>query len=320
MTRSFMGLKIDDKGGITYHGPTSLFNLPSDPHKHKPDSISSIDSDAHRRERLVNNAWHQRAMENLSDIPVSPPQIIMDDSAENELWVPFDSPHGSDWKYPPATAHSTSCFMSACRLSVIFNEILIHMYDPLLENTEAEMQECLQTQDPAMRLWWEQLPPHLKIELSAMPELAPPSHIVTMNVYIAATIFLLQVQATPEDQQAVRKLSFCVRALHQAKTVNPGFSTPQQQPPPPMPQPMPDVQMPTDIPITETVYPASFEIPAQQSPYEPEQLFQTPWADNMNPNAMAVDRGVFEALSSFEPLSVRVGAIYESGNNPQNFG
>jgi hypothetical protein len=65
-----MGLKIDDKGGITYHGPTSLFNLPSDPHKHKPDSISSIDSDAHRRERLVNNAWHQRAMENLSDIPV----------------------------------------------------------------------------------------------------------------------------------------------------------------------------------------------------------------------------------------------------------
>ncbi|KAM0551809.1 hypothetical protein ACHAPJ_008380 [Fusarium lateritium] len=579
MTRSFMGLKIDDKGGITYHGPTSLFNLPSDPHKHKPDSISSIDSDAHRRERLVNNAWHQRAMENLSDIPasiysyasphklcrryltsagdmqsmgpyyshtllnamlshsirwgksdpstkqlldqsydggavfakharsmlfdelsrgvctiptvqtllllsagecghgnttqawiysgiafrlidhlgicvdgqrypgsvhltdeeveirhrlywscyfwdkiislylgrspslqhtlVSPPQIIMDDSAENELWVPFDSPHGSDWKYPPATAHSTSCFMSACRLSVIFNEILIHMYDPLLENTEAEMQECLQTQDPAMKLWWDQLPPHLKIEPSALPELAPPSHIVTMNalyhtfrillfrpmlswqvypedegphpmqnhlvecvtsatsiiaifdlfcrtftinhcvlslsysVYIAATIFLLQVQATPEDQQAVRKLNFCVRALYQAKSVNPvissafdlitremsnhglgmGFdSQPQPQPQPqPPPQQMPDVSMASDIPISEPVYQPTFEMPAQ-SPYEPEQLFQTPWADNLNPNAMAVDRGVFEALSTFEPLSVRVGAIYESGNNPQNFG
>ncbi|KAM0217778.1 hypothetical protein ACHAPA_001352 [Fusarium lateritium] len=519
MSRSFMGLKIDDKGGITYHGPTSLFNLPSDPHKHKPDSISSIDSDAHRRERLVNNAWHQRAMENLSDIPepfqyllnvhwcwiqplfnfiyrpaftrdmqsmgpyyshtllnamlshsirwgksdpstkqlldqsydggavfakharsmlfdelskgvctiptvqtllllsagecghgntaqawiysgiafrlidhlgicvdgqrypgsvhltdeeveirhrlywscyfwdkiislylgrspslqhtlVSPPQIIMDDSAENELWVPFDSPQGSDWKYPPATAHSTSCFMSACQLSVIFNEILIHMYDPLLENTEAEMQECLQTQDPAMKVWWEQLPPYLKIELSAMPELAPPSHIVTMNVYIAASIFLLQVQATPDDQQAVRKLNFCVRALHQAKNVNPvissaldlitkemtnlglspGFNTQPQQQPQPAPPPMPDISMSSEIPIPETIYPPTFDIPTQQSPYEPEQLFQTPWADDMNPNAMAVDRGVFEALSSFEPLSVRVGAIYESGNNPQNFG
>lgn len=105
----------------------------------------------------------------------------MDDSAENELWVPFDSPHGGDWKYPPSTAHSTSCFMSMCRLSIIFNEILIHMYDPLLQNTEAEMQECLQNQDPAMKLFWEQLPPHLKIDPLAMPALAPPSHIVTLK-------------------------------------------------------------------------------------------------------------------------------------------
>ncbi|KAM5355281.1 hypothetical protein ACJ41O_001927 [Fusarium nematophilum] len=219
---------------------------------------------------------------------VSPPQIIMDDSAETELWVPFDSPHGGDWKYPPATAHSTSCFMSACRLSVIFNEILIHMYDPLLQNTEAEMQECLQNQDPAMKQWFDQLPLYLKIDPLNLPPLAPPSHIVTMNalyhtfrillfrpmlswqvqpgddgphpmqnhlvecvtsatsiiaifdlfcrtftinhcvlslsysVYIAATIFLLQVQASPEDQQAVRKLNFCIHALHQAKFVNPG--------------------------------------------------------------------------------------------------
>ncbi|KAJ4329166.1 hypothetical protein N0V84_000291 [Fusarium piperis] len=521
MTRSFMGLKIDDKGGITYHGATSLFNLPSDPHKHKADSLSSIDSDAHRRERLVNNAWHQRAMENLSDIPsydggavfakharsmlfdelsrgvctiptvqtllllsaqecghgnttqawiysgiafrlidhlgicvdgqrypgsvhlsdeeveirhrlfwscyfwdkiislylgrspsmqhslVSPPQIIMDDSAENELWVPFDSPHGGDWKYPPATAHSTSCFMSACRLSVIFNEILIHMYDPLCQNTEQEMQECLQTQDPAMKMWWDQLPPHLKIEPSALPALAPPSHIVTMNalyhtfrillfrpmlswqvhpgddgphpmqnhlvecvtsataiiaifdlfcrtftinhcvlslsysVYIAATIFLLQVQATPEDQQAIRKLNFCIHALHQIKFVNPVISSAlalitrevatlglglglNPQPPQPQPQPQPQQQaemppMTPDVPIPESMYQPPFEMPPQQSPYEPEQLFQTPWADNSSPSSMAVDRGVFEALSTFEPLSVRVGAIHESNNNPQTF-
>ncbi|KAI8691646.1 hypothetical protein NCS56_00157700 [Fusarium sp. Ph1] len=585
MTRSFMGLKIDDKGGITYHGATSLFNLPSDPHKHKADSLSSIDSDAHRRERLVNNAWHQRAMENLSDIPepfqyllnvhwcwiqplfnfiyrpaftrdmqsmgpyyshtllnailshsirwgksdpstkrlldqsydggavfakharsmlfdelsrgvctiptvqtllllsaqecghgnttqawiysgiafrlidhlgicvdgqrypgsvhlsdeeveirhrlfwscyfwdkiislylgrspsmqhslVSPPQIIMDDSAENELWVPFDSPHGGDWKYPPATAHSTSCFMSACRLSVIFNEILIHMYDPLCQNTEQEMQECLQSQDPAMKMWWDQLPPHLKIDPLALPALAPPSHIVTMNalyhtfrillfrpmlswqvhpgddgphpmqnhliecvtsataiiaifdlfcrtftinhcvlslsysVYIAATIFLLQVQATPEDQQAVRKLNFCIHALHQIKFVNPvissalalitrevatlglGLGLNPQQPPQPQPQPQQAAEMPPmtpDVPISESMYQPPFEMPPQQSPYEPEQLFQTPWADNLSPNSMAVDRGVFEALSTFEPLSVRVGAIHESDNNPQTF-
>lgn len=71
--------------------------------------------------------------------------------------------------------------MSTCRLSVIFNEILIHMYDPLMQNTDAEMQECLQYQDPALRLWWDQLPPHLKIDPLALPALAPPSHIVTMK-------------------------------------------------------------------------------------------------------------------------------------------
>lgn len=66
-----MGLKIDDKGGITYHGPTSLFHLPSDRDNMQTDYLPAVDTDAHRRERLVSNAWHQRALENLSDIPVS---------------------------------------------------------------------------------------------------------------------------------------------------------------------------------------------------------------------------------------------------------
>ncbi|KAI5467521.1 fungal-specific transcription factor domain-containing protein [Mariannaea sp. PMI_226] len=574
MTRSFMGLKIDDKGGITYHGPTSLFHLPSD-REAPQELLSQVDTDAHRRERLVTNAWHQRAMENLSDIPepfqyllnvhwcwiqplfnfiyrpaftrdmqsmgpyyshtllnavlshsirwgksdpstkqlldqsydggavfakharsmlfdelsrgvssiptvqtllllsaqecghgnttqawvysglafrlidhlgicvdgqrypgsvhfsdeeveirhrlfwscyfwdkmislylgrspslqhslVSPPQIIMDDSAENELWVPFDSPHGADWKYPPATAHSTSCFMSTCRLSVIFNEILIHMYDPLLQNTEAEMLECLQYQDPALKQWWDQLAPHLKIDPVNLPALAPPSHIVTMNalyhtfrillfrpmlsrqvhpeeegphpmqnhlvecvtsatsiiaifdlfcrtftinhcvlslsysVYIAATIFLLQVQASPDDQQALRKLGFCIQALHQAKFVNPvisnalslitrevsrlgiNLSIPPQPPQYLQPTPSSPSVIP-DIPLSESMYrPPPPEMATPQGPHEPDQLFQTPWADNFD-HSMNVDRGVFEAMSSFEPLSVRVGAIHESG-------
>lgn len=76
INRSFRSLKIDDKGSITYHGATSFFNLPSDrtgpggsadmPFLGQPSS----DTDSQRRERLIHNAWHQRAMENLSEIPV----------------------------------------------------------------------------------------------------------------------------------------------------------------------------------------------------------------------------------------------------------
>lgn len=68
-----------------------------------------------------------------------------------------------------------------CQLSVIFNQILVHMYDPLRLNTEAEMEECLSTQGAALQQWWDELPQFLRIEKSSLPSLAPPSHIVTLK-------------------------------------------------------------------------------------------------------------------------------------------
>ncbi|ROV96067.1 hypothetical protein VPNG_09146 [Cytospora leucostoma] len=236
----------------------------------------------------------------LQHSDVSPPQMILDDSNENEMWTPFGLQYPDGVKYPPIAAHSTSCFVQMCRLSVIFNQILIHMYDPLQQNSEAEIQECLVRQEAALKQCWDELPPFLKIEASHLPPLAPPSHIVTLNclyhtfnillhrpmlsrerstpnsnrakhllecvssatsiiaifdlfcksfgiyrtvlstsysVYIAASIFLLQVQAaanappgssgalTDEQQQqqqpALRKLDFCIRALSRLKDINP---------------------------------------------------------------------------------------------------
>jgi hypothetical protein len=100
--------------------------------------------------------------------------------------------------------------------------------------------------------------------------------------------------------------------------INLGGMPQQQQQPQPQPQQPP--RTPTspsvipDIPLSEPIYQSPPEIPPQPAPYEPEQLFQTPWADNFGGDSMNVDRGVFEAMSSFEPLSVRVGAIHESDN------
>jgi hypothetical protein len=110
---------------------------------------------------------------NLSD--------AVDDSNENEMWTPFGITYSDGVKYPPIAAHSTSCFVQMCRLSVIFNEILIHMYDPLGLNTEAEIQECLVRQEAALKQWWEELPHFLKIDAGMLPPLAPPSHIVTLK-------------------------------------------------------------------------------------------------------------------------------------------
>ncbi|OAA32330.1 hypothetical protein AAL_01662 [Moelleriella libera RCEF 2490] len=78
---SFKSLKIDDKGSITYHGATSFFNLPSDRNGSGFSDLAflnpSSDADSQHRERLVSNAWHQRALENLSDIPVRLPPPSM---------------------------------------------------------------------------------------------------------------------------------------------------------------------------------------------------------------------------------------------------
>lgn len=68
-----------------------------------------------------------------------------------------------------------------CRLSITFNEILVHMYDPVKTNTQAEMEACLEKEGPALRRWWDELPGPLKIDTGCPPPVAPPSHIVTLK-------------------------------------------------------------------------------------------------------------------------------------------
>lgn len=74
LTGTFRGLKVDERGVLTYHGATSFFHLPSEYAGQDSDmqNLTHPDDPLHgRRERLVNNAWQQRALEDLSEIPVS---------------------------------------------------------------------------------------------------------------------------------------------------------------------------------------------------------------------------------------------------------
>ncbi|KUI63280.1 Nitrogen assimilation transcription factor nirA [Cytospora mali] len=173
---------------------------------------------------------------------VSPPQMILDDSNENEMWTPFGLTYPDGVKYPPIAAHSTSCFVQMCRLSVIFNQILIHMYDPLQQNSEAEIQECLVRQEAALKhclyhtfnillhrpmLSRERSTPNNNRAKHLLECVSSATSIIAIfdlfcksfgiyrtvlsmsySVYIAASIFLLQ-------------LDFCIRALSRLKDINP---------------------------------------------------------------------------------------------------
>lgn len=79
LTGTFRELKLDERGVLTYHGATSFFHLPSEYTGQEidaPSSPLSEDPVNGRRERLVNNAWQQRALEDLSEIPVSNSSMI----------------------------------------------------------------------------------------------------------------------------------------------------------------------------------------------------------------------------------------------------
>lgn len=44
---------------------------------------------------------------------------------------------------------------------------------------------------------------------------------ISYSLYIAASIFLLQVEALPTDAQAVRRLDYCLHMLHRVMVFNP---------------------------------------------------------------------------------------------------
>lgn len=209
------------------------------------------------------------------------------------MWTPHGLTYANGEQYPPSPSHSTSSFIQICRLTVIFNEILIHMYDPTYHNSDTEMHSlscqrggiielmvggiAFLSQDGYIRsssicsiftyrntkvcsqlcynvpmltisslLYYcfrillyrpmlsrrlspefghlEPNPNHLRERVSSATAIIAifdlyhrtfgESHCtisVAYCVYIASSIFLLQVQATPSDHQAARRLEFCPR-------------------------------------------------------------------------------------------------------------
>ncbi|CAK7229951.1 hypothetical protein SEUCBS140593_007419 [Sporothrix eucalyptigena] len=327
----------------------------------------------------------------LRESLVSPPQHMLDDSAEEELWQPHGICFPPGQSYTPTKAHSTSSFVQMCRLSVIFNQILTHMYDPLQHSTSAEVRNCVREQGVALDTWWAELPDFLKIDVHRLPQLSPPSHIVTLNclyhvfrilmhrpmlahepnpshlfecvssatsivciydlfirtfqdapcvlslnysVYIAASIFLLQVQALVRNEQAMRCLQFCIHVLQKARLVNPiigsaldlitaatdelGIDT-TNFPPPVDAVPLPPVEtMPKTNAAGEQSVPGPS--PPFTSTHEPLSSSSFLEVDNgsMLPvfhfddlGHLEITQEMFEAVSALEPIPAQVASIVE---------
>ncbi|OAX83450.1 hypothetical protein ACJ72_02183, partial [Emergomyces africanus] len=154
----------------------------------------------------------------IQDTPVSPPRILLDDTAEIEIWTPHGIIFPEGTHYPPTQAHATSCFMKMCSLTEILNQIIIHIYDPIRKSTEAEFQTCVAQQSRNLEKWWDELPVFLKLIVEQLPPYSPPSHIVTLNCVYHTTNILLHrptlcsrpFKGTPQETSNAKPLVECI--------------------------------------------------------------------------------------------------------------
>ena len=257
------------------------------------------DEDIEIRSRLFWScyAWEKMLCLYLGRQPVflathaSPPQLLLDDSAEIEVWSPSGIGIADEQDYPPTQSHATSCFINMASLSEVLHRILTHLYDPLREMSEEATIAYVVDENKNLQSWWDKFPAFLKISPSDLPLYCPPSHVATLNamfhmvkillnrpilcaqgasevfqnnlehhvtecsssanaiisifdlytrtfgnghimtaliycVYTAASIFLLQIQATKQDSTIpIWRLKYCINALESVKGSAPIIST-----------------------------------------------------------------------------------------------
>jgi hypothetical protein len=75
LARDFDGLNVEDDGRISFHGPTSLFQLPSGVASETASTLHFAQEIEARKERLINSAWRERAFEQMAVMPVRCSQL-----------------------------------------------------------------------------------------------------------------------------------------------------------------------------------------------------------------------------------------------------
>ncbi|KIX99822.1 uncharacterized protein Z520_04458 [Fonsecaea multimorphosa CBS 102226] len=136
------------------------------------------------------------------------PLTFMDDYSDSDLWAPYygETPPpelANVPNYPPCPGYVVSCFRQLCKICVILNDLMHSIYSSEAaarremgeEDHSAEAKAA--SEAPFVRIsrdlrdWLISLPPHLRINPDQMPSLAPPVHIMSLNLLYHTTVILL---------------------------------------------------------------------------------------------------------------------------------
>jgi hypothetical protein len=119
----------------------------------------------------------------LTELPFDHAPELMDNFAEHEFWTPYYGESGnlsaipSD-QYPPMHSYAISCFENLCRLAVIINDIIEHLYS---KRPPLEMDGALREIRDKLDTWRRQSPEHLVYRPDSLPEICCPPHIFTQK-------------------------------------------------------------------------------------------------------------------------------------------
>lgn len=165
------------------------------------------------------------------------PLTFLDDFTDTDPWIPYygeapDVQSRALPAYPATPGYIVSCFKHLCTLCIIVNDLMQNIYsaEASAKRSESRMRSDQKSghEEPFMRItralhdWWTALPTHLKVNTDQPPKLAPPNHIMSLNLMYHTIVILLHrpvvlaadIQAQPEARSYTTCL-FATAAIHE---------------------------------------------------------------------------------------------------------
>jgi Fungal specific transcription factor domain/Fungal Zn(2)-Cys(6) binuclear cluster domain len=158
------------------------------------------------------------------DVPLD----FMDDYSDTDLWAPYygETPaNGTASNYVPRPGYVVSCFRQLCKLCIILNDLMQGIYSSSAQPTRTHEDTEAGTSESSfikisrdLREFWLSLPEHLRVDPNHVPGVAPPPHIMSLNLLYYTTLILLHrplimISAGDLGQPAAQKsYATCVSA------------------------------------------------------------------------------------------------------------
>lgn len=220
-------------GGMAFRMAFDMgIHLPSDKLQTFVKSLSNEDIEIRKRLFWSCYTWDKVLSLYLGRMPAftpltdEVPLTFLDDFTDTAPWQPYygetpDAQAKALPPYPPTPGHIVSCFQQLSKLCIIINDLMQSIYSGEaaakrvddLESAEARAAN----EEPFMRIsrslqdWWIALPSHLRVSVEQMPKLAPPIHIMSLNLLYHTILILLHrpvVLATPSLQAQASAISY----------------------------------------------------------------------------------------------------------------